>query len=239
MISFIIPTKNEEIIIRDTLEYLKRYSGAHEIIVSDGRSTDSTIEIAKSLSAKVVVYAGEKRQTIGGGRNLGAEIALGEYLVFIDADVIIPDINRFFEKAIKHFEKNQKLVALTVQYKVLPKYESLADKIIFKILSANFALFNNFLHIGVSGGEFQMIKRTVFEELGGFDDTLVAAEDCDMFARLARIGRTYCDMSLVVYHTGRREHKIGWPKLIYQWMRNYLTVVILKRSWSEEWTEIR
>jgi predicted glycosyltransferase involved in capsule biosynthesis len=130
-------------------------------------------------------------------------------------------------------------VALTVGYKIVPENATLADKIIFKLLSLSFVLFNNFLHVGVSGGEFQMIKREVFEKLRGFNEKLVAAEDGDMFSRLGKVGRTRCDISLSIYHSGRREHAVGWPRLLFQWMRNYLMVQIFGRSWSKEWTEVR
>ncbi len=239
MISFIIPTLNEGKAIETTLKCLKLYSSKSEIIVSDGGSHDNTIEIAKKYADKVVVHDGKTRQTIGGGRNAGARVATGEYLVFIDADVSIFEIDKFFERAISNFEKRKKLVALTCSYKILKENETLADRIIFKILSLNFVLFNNYLHVGVSGGEFQMIKQEVFERAGGFDEKLVAAEDGDMFYRLGKMGRTRCDIGLTVYHTGRREHAIGWPKLIYQWNMNYIMMQLFRRARSKEWEQIR
>jgi glycosyltransferase involved in cell wall biosynthesis len=239
MISFVIPTLNEGKAIENTLKCLKGYSGECEIIVSDGGSHDDTVAIAKKYTDKVVVYEGAKKQTIAGGRNAGALIAKGDFLVFLDADVTIFDIDDFFKKAHANFEKRKKLVALTVGYKILPENETLADKVIFKILSLNFVLFNNYLHVGVSGGEFQMIKRKSFEYVHGFDERLVAAEDGDMFSRLGKIGRTRCDISLSIYHSGRREHAIGWPKLLRQWMSNYLMVQLFRRSVSKEWEQIR
>ncbi len=239
MISFIIPTLNESKAIENTLKCLKGYSGESEIIVSDGGSTDGTIDIARRYADQVVVYKGEKRQNIAGGRNAGAKVAKGDFLVFLDADVTIFDIDTFFKRAFLNFEKRKKLVALTVGYKILPANETLADKIIFKILSLNFVLFNNYLHVGVSGGEFQMIKREPFEFLHGFDERLVAAEDGDMFSRLGKVGRTRCDISLSIYHSGRREHAIGWPRLIMEWNMNYIMVQLFRRSVSKEWKQVR
>ena len=238
-ISFVIPTLNEGKAIEGTLKCLLEYSGPKEIIVSDGASKDDTVAIAKRYGAKAVVHDGSYRQTIAGGRNAGAREATGDFLVFIDADVSIFDIDNFFEKAFKNFEKNKKLVALTVSYKILPENETFLDMVVFKALSLSFVLFNNILHMGVSGGEFQMIKREVFEKVNGFDEKLVAAEDGDMFSRLGKVGRTRCDAGLTIYHSGRREHKIGWPKLIFQWMSNYIGVMFFRRALSKEWEEIR
>ena len=56
MISFIIPTLNEEKTIEKTLKNLSEYFGEKEIIVSDGRSSDKTIEIAKKYTDKVIIH---------------------------------------------------------------------------------------------------------------------------------------------------------------------------------------
>ena len=48
-ISIIIPTLNEEKILEETLVALRKFNGNYEIIVSDGRSTDKTVQIAKNM----------------------------------------------------------------------------------------------------------------------------------------------------------------------------------------------
>ncbi|MEI6711131.1 MAG: glycosyltransferase [bacterium] len=70
MISFIIPTLREASVIEKTLLWISQYNGEKEIIISDGGSDDGTIEIARKYTDKIIVYKGEKRQTIGMGRNL-------------------------------------------------------------------------------------------------------------------------------------------------------------------------
>ena len=87
MISIIIPTIKEEKVIGRTLRNLKsRLTIPHEIIVTDGKSTDKTVEIARGIADKVVEYTGTTRQTIAQGRNDGAKSAQGEYIAFMDAD---------------------------------------------------------------------------------------------------------------------------------------------------------
>ncbi len=240
MISIIIPTLNEEKILEKTLKSLRELNIIpYEIIVSDGRSKDKTIEIAKMYADKVMVYEGEKRQTIGMGRNLGASVARGEFLVFLDADMHIPDINNFFKKTLDIFEKNKKLVGLTVYLKVFPEMANLGDIIIPWLFNRMVYIYNNIIHYGASSGEFQMVRAEIFKKLKGFDERLVGAEDFDMFARLSKNGLTQSEPTLTVFHTGRRAHKIGWPKLLYSWFMNWLHANFLKRSWSSEWEEIR
>jgi glycosyltransferase involved in cell wall biosynthesis len=52
--SIIIPTLNEEYFLEKNLKYLKSFVRDLEIIVSNGGSTDSTIDICKSFNVKVV-----------------------------------------------------------------------------------------------------------------------------------------------------------------------------------------
>lgn len=239
MISFIIPTKNEETVLEKILECLSLYKGEREIIISDGKSTDKTISIAKKYTNKIVEHKGVIRQTIAEGRNAGASVATGEYLLFLDADVYIPDINQFMEKAVNLFKKNKNLVGLTVSIKVFTEQETLPDKIIFSILNFFHLILNNYLKIGVAAGEFQMVRKDIFQKVGGYREDLVASEDYEFFKRIAKIGRTYFAKDLTVYHTGRRAHKIGWPKLLTEWFLNSVFVLFKKKAHSKEWKVIR
>jgi len=240
MISIIIPTLNEEKIIENTLKSLKELRDyEYEIIVSDGGSKDKTIEIAKKYGAKVIIYDGILRQTIGGGRNLGASIASGDFFVFLDADVKIPDINNFFKKALSLFDNQKKLVGLTVRMKVFPEMETLADKLIFASNDYTLFFWNNIIQIGRSGGEFQMIQAPIFRKNKGYNEKIAVCEDSEIFQRLSRDGKTRIEMSLNILHTGRRAHKIGWPKLLWEWWVNGLFVSVFHRSYNKTWEEIR
>lgn len=239
MISFVIPTLNEEKTLERTLRNVADYRGGKEIIVSDGNSSDATCDISRRYTEQVVVHDLPERQTIGMARNMGAALASGEYLVFLDADVVIPDIDAFFDMALDRFRCSPKLLALTGKYRVLPETRTWFDTLVFRMLGLQFQFQNNVLGIGGAGGEFQMIRATAFHDVGGFDEQLAAAEDMDLFRRLSRIGLTRFDGRLTVYHTGRRAHAIGWPRLIFQWFTNSMSVLFLRRSASSEWTVVR
>ena len=239
MISFIIPTLNEERVLEHVLRNLATYSGECEIIVSDGRSSDRTIAIAKEHGARVVVYEGTARQTIANGRNLGAAAAQGEYLVFVDADVLFYNPDEFFARALGFFAADPNLVALTVRLKVVSDVETTPDRIIFACLNYFHWFLNNALKVGVSAGEFQMMRAAALKKIGGYNEKLVASEDYDCFARLGKIGRTRYEHSLIAYHLGRRAHRIGWPRLLFQWFGNSVSFWIFNRSMSKEWKEIR
>jgi len=169
----------------------------------------------------------------------GGATAKGDYVVFIDSDVVIPDINNFFNTALEDFSDEPRLVALTVRYRVFPEMSTWADNLFFGLLCFDFLVSNNVFHVGASAGEFQMIQRDVFNRVGGFNEKLAAAEDMDMFRRLSKVGRTRFEKRLSIYHTGRRAHTIGWPKLLWEWFANTVSVFFFKKSASKEWKEIR
>jgi glycosyltransferase involved in cell wall biosynthesis len=240
MISIVFPTLNEEKVIGDSLEALEsRMTIPHEIIVSDGGSTDKTVEIARQWADRVVIYSGMGRQTIAGGRNNGAAAARGEFLVFMDADSRIDDPDAFFAEALKQFEEHPKVVALTAKVRVYPEDETLMDRIVFGVLSFNVRVLNNLFHRGESVGEFQMMRKEIFDKLGGFRTHLITREDADMFLRLSRVGRTTLAPNLKVYHSGRRAHEIGWSRLLWDWAVNTIWVALFDKAFAKEWRVIR
>ncbi|MGW0158733.1 glycosyltransferase [Mycobacterium sp. NPDC003323] len=239
MISFVIPALNEIKTIESTLKCIAEYSGPHEIIVSDGNSTDGTVELCSRYADRVVVYDRPERQTIALARNMGAAEARGDFLVFLDADVTIPEIDSFIEYALDSFRLRPNLVALTSRYRVRRDDRTWSDQVMFTLLGLQFWFQNNVLGIGGSGGEFQMISATQFRRVGGFNPTLTAAEDMDLFRRLSKIGKTRFENGLTVFHTGRRAHAVGWGKLVRDWGANSLSVFLFQKSVSKEWKEVR
>lgn len=240
MISIIIPTLNEEKVLEKTILSLRKLNVCkYEIIISDGKSTDRTIEIAKKYADHVVVYEGVTRQTIAMGRNLGASIARGDYLVFIDADVFIPDINNFFTKIIDIFGNNKRLAGLTVFIKVFPGMDTFGDRFFWSIVNWGNYFFNNILNRGSAIGEFQMMPTDVFRRLNGYNDKIVVGEDVEMFSRLSDIGQVYTESKLHVFHTSRRAHNVGWPALLLFFVKNSIYLRLFKRSSVLEWEPIR
>ena len=87
LISVVIPTLNEEgnigEAIKEVKKELEKYGYRYEIIVVDGHSTDKTVEIAKSLGAKILY------DSVGKGSALrkGMEKAKGDIIISMDADL--------------------------------------------------------------------------------------------------------------------------------------------------------
>ena len=86
MISVIIPTLNEVLALPHTLACFALQSAVHEVIVSDGGSSDSTAAVAQSAGVQWVTSVRGR----GAQMNAGERLAKGEWLLFLHADTLLP-----------------------------------------------------------------------------------------------------------------------------------------------------
>ncbi len=238
-ISIIIPTLREEQFLERTLENLKSLEMPHQIIITDGGSTDETLNIARRYTDKITVWTHPQRQTFGQAKNAGAALATGEFLVFIDADVLIPSPQAFFTELLGVFDANKKLSALTVPLKPLPENHSWVDAFFCAPLNWFYIVSNNIFRSGNASGEFQMIHREAFRRIDGYHEHLAAGEDNEMFRQLASHGRTLSYWKLCVRHSLRRPHKLGWLRTYGIWIKNGFSVALRDKAAYKEWSVVR
>ncbi|MBK6605302.1 MAG: glycosyltransferase [Leptospiraceae bacterium] len=174
-ISVVIPALNEEKFLPILLESLKNQTFKdYEVIVADAGSKDNTLEIANSYGARVVPGG-----MPGPGRNRGAEVATGEFLFFFDSDVLLP--NDFLEKAMT--EMDDRFIDLAT-CEFLPLSELTIDKAVFQ-LSNLIVKMNQNLNPRAAGFCI-FINRRLFKRVGGFDESVVIAEDHDLVERASK-----------------------------------------------------
>jgi glycosyltransferase involved in cell wall biosynthesis len=238
-ISIIIPTHNEEKYIERTLDCLLNLSLNKEIIVTDDASTDHTLQVLEKYQDKIKILAHEKTKSIAANRNLGAKQASGEFFAFLDASTTIKNPNNFFSQALSIFEKNKDLVAITGKLSVVPELETFSDKIVHFFFNLIIMLKDNYLGMGEASGKFEMMRREAFEKVGGFSEDLITREDSDMFKKLSKIGKARYIGDLEIFHTSRRSHFLGWPRLLFMWMVNTFWVSVFGRAKLKVWTIVR
>ena len=237
-LSIIIPTREEEKAIAETIAQLQTLAISHEVIVSDGASTDATVERARNAGAQVVVFDGSRPHNASIGRNDGAHVASGEILCFIDADTLIPKPNAFFTRALTHFE-NPAIVGVCAPQRAHPELETCSDRISFGLFNLGLRIQNNVLHVGEASGKCMLVRASVFNDVHGFREDLMTREDGDFFNRISKKGITIFDSSLMVYHGARRAHAIGWWRLWPIWMWNTFYVAVGNKAHAKDWTPVR
>lgn len=243
-ISIIIPVFQEEKILEDTLRIYsnslrKKYE--FELIISDGGSTDRTIEISKKYADIIVKHNESRKQTIAEGRNKGALVSSGEILVFINADTVPENPEKFFEFINQLTEDNNeysKFVAIATKVNVSEKERLLKDSI-FYFFHNLYVRFLNAIGFGMGRGECQIIKRSVFEKVGGYNPKIIAGEDFDLYRRISGVGKIAFVNELVVHESPRRFRKYGYTKILISWIVNSLSVIFFGKSVSEEWEPVR
>ena len=224
ILSIIIPTYNEEEYLPVLLDSIKSQSfDDYEIIVADANSTDKTREVAESYGCTVVD---------GGlpavGRNNGAKIAKGEYLLFLDSDLELTE--DYLRNALYEFRMERLGIAIT---QMTPMSNKIEDKI--------FHDFANYFMISVEkikphgAGCYGIIARKeLHDRCNGFDEDLTFGEDTDYIERLAKIEPFKVLRNAKIGVSTRRLEEEGIETLIRQYGRSTVNDFLGKRTTAEE-----
>lgn len=212
-VSVIITTRNEEKNIENCLKSIKAQTlGNTEIIVVDNHSEDKTAKIARKYTTKVYLKGPERSSQ----RNYGAKVARGEYLLYLDADMILrPNV---IEECVKKCEIGR-IDALYLPERVV------GDGFWIKVRD-----FERSFYTGTVIDAVRFVRKDLFKRVGGFDETLVGPEDWDFDRRIRKIGRTGIINTALYHNEGsfnikkylkkKKYYTIGIKKYIEKWGSN-------------------
>ncbi len=171
-VSVIIPTLNEAEVIGATLNSIIRQQEELEIIVADGCSADGTADAVRQYAR--IIQSEQRGRAIQ--MNAGAGQACGEVLVFLHADSLLPH-NAL--SLLRNALIDPRIIGGTFTL----RFDN--PRFLLRLI-AFFTRFRfRFFHYGDQG---IFVRRTVFEELGGFKQIPIM-EDLDLLQRLHRRGR--------------------------------------------------
>lgn len=215
-LSIVIPVRNEEKYIQQTLESLINQDypkERYELIVVDGRSTDLTILIVQKFIADhpdVNIRLEDNPGILSSrARNIGIRTSKGQLIGVIDGHVHIPDKQLF--TSMEKFRNETGMLCLARPAPL--DVPGLDDGLAYWIAVAR----KSFL--GHSSGSMIYSSyegqcdpvssgfaydRSVFEKVGYFDESLDAAEDVEFHHRLKKAGIVaYTSPKLIIYYFPR------------------------------------
>jgi len=180
-LSIVIPAKNEERFLPKLLASIRDQSFSdYEVIVADASSTDRTREIAASFGARVVDGG-----MPGPGRNRGAEVAQGQLILFLDADVILPHQN-FLNESIAEIEGHGLDIATC---RVAPLEGNATDDFLHEIYNLYAIATEKIIPHAPAFCLFATMEA--HRRIHGFDERVVFAEDHDYAMRAHKGGLAF------------------------------------------------
>ncbi len=221
-ISIIIPTVNEAENIKATLATTQA-STEVETIVVDGGSKDNTVEIAKSLGAKVITSAVGRACQM----NAGAKDSNGDILLFLHADTRLPF---GFDCMVRTTLAQPGIVAGAFALRIDAPLASL------RLVEWGANMRSRFLQMPYGDQAIFLTKQT-FHHIGGFGE-LPIMEDFELMRRLRNLGKIAIIPTPVVTSARRWLKKGVWqttvlnqliiiayflgvsPKQLYSWYRH-------------------
>ncbi len=249
-VSIIIPHWNGVEVISECLSSIKRSKfSSYEIIVSDNKSTDGSQEWIKENHPDIRLIENDKNYGYSGGCNRGAEVAEGEFLLFLNNDTIHD--HNWLEFLVKRLKSNPKIGA--VQPKILNYYDrSLFDYAggsgghmdifcypfargrVYVDQEKDLGQYNNPEQCFWASGTALLIRKKLFFECGKFDELFFAhMEEIDLCWRIQIMGyEIWVEPSSVVYHKNAVSLPMYSHKKYYLNHRNSLLMLFSNYSLS-------
>lgn len=167
LVSVIIPAYNAETYLSDAIESVlgQNYQPLEILVVDDG-SSDRTAEIAKEYGARIR-YVYQTNAGPAAARNAGINLANGEIIGFLDADDLWS--KNFLTTLVNILVESPTIEIAQGVIEDVPLAES--------VLPENYPAYQ-FINLGSA-----LYRRTVFDKISGFDETMRYGEDMDFFLR--------------------------------------------------------
>jgi len=194
VLSFIIPVRNDAVRLRRCLESIRADSGGQsvEIVVADNGSIDATVDVATQAGATVVSLPD---RVVADVRNNGARVARAEWLAFVDAD---HELAAGWTAAAMRVMQDRTVSAAGADYNAPADgtwVQRMYDNLRPRYASATAVDW-------LPSGNL-IVRREVFDSVGGFDSSLESCEDVDFCRRLREAGgRLVADPALRSIHHG-------------------------------------
>ena len=200
-ISVVIPSYNRKDFLKRSIDSaINQTKKPLEIIVVDDGSTDGTEAMIKS-DYDFVKFIKQKNKGVSAARNIGIKVSIGEWICFLDSDdewkkdKLEKQINAMKSNpGYKFFHSNEIWIKNGLRINQKKKHKKYGGDIFDKCL--------DMCRISPSS---VMIDKTVFDEVGNFNENLVVCEDYELWLRICDKYRVFfIDEPLIIKYGGHQ-----------------------------------
>ncbi|WP_126661191.1 glycosyltransferase [Haloterrigena salifodinae] len=223
--SVVVAAREEGERLERTLTSLARQSfdGQLEVIVV--ASGTATCRVAREHGAVDRVLTDDRCDGPGAARNRGAAAATGDVLLFTDADTVVPPT-----WVRRHWRHYATTAVVGVGGPLRPLADGLAHRIRFRLLSDWWYRASWPVGFVQQPGPNCSVRRSAFETVDGFDESLSFLEDTDLSLRLCEAGSVVYDSDCPVRTSVRRHEREGYLPLLLAYLVGYLEYALPGRS---------
>ena len=228
-VSVIIVNYNGKALLEKCLESLSKVNYENfEIIVVDNNSTDGSIELVTKNYPSIILLKLNSNKGFAEPNNIGAKIANGKYLLFLNNDTIVTP--NFISEMVQVIENDKKIaICQSLLLKPDESVDSSGDFIDhLGVVYNSTKKTDEIREISSARGASMLIRKDVFDILEGFDEKFyVSFEDVDLGWRTWMIGyKVILTPKSVVYHVGGQTIKSKKPEIAFHGFKNQLAMKI-------------
>lgn len=188
---------------------LKQTYPDFELIVVDDGSDDSTPELLKQFANKITILT-QTNKGVSAARNSGIKVAKGQLIAFLDSDDLwLPDKLKY---QVDFFLNNPAALICQTEEIWIRNGKRVNPKKRHK--KTNGMIFEQSLALCLISPSAVMLKRTLLNEVGLFDEKLPACEDYDLWLRICwKYPVFLIDEPLIIKYGGHSDQLSKWPEL--------------------------
>lgn len=243
LVSIIVVNWNGEAVIADCLSSLDSQTYKNiEIILVDNNSRDGSVQLVKDSFPNVQIIINATNKGFAEGNNIGAEVVKGAYVLLLNNDAFVE--KHCIEVLVRKMEDDETIGVIQpkILYKGSPFYPDGVINSIGSYLTitgfpyhigygkkSSLAFYNKESEIYTAFGACMMIKRSVIDEIGLFDEDYFAYfEESDFCHRVLLSGyKVMYTPSATAYHRGGvSARKYGLEGVIFHAFKNRICTYI-------------
>ena len=210
LVSVIIPTYNRGWILKEAIDsVLSQDFDDIELIVVDDGSTDNTINILDAYALDIIVLRQDNRG-VSAARNAGISCASGQLIAFLDSDDLwLPGK---MSRQVEFFNSNPDALICQTEELWIRNGRRVNPKKRHQKFSG--MIFKHCLPLCIVSPSAVMMKKSLFDKTGRFDESLPACEDYDLWLRVSRKYPVFLiDTPLIVKRGGHGDQLSKMPQL--------------------------